>query len=207
MSDPTQMTPRELIAMGYRQGVQDEARDGLHRLDAAEIDKWAFAFADLYEPDPAPSSETATAPTPYEPDYRTILNLLDDIEGYPTTVRAVRGYIDDLRARSASRSETAEAGAQDGISLIAAERQRQIEGSPASADDELTTGQLADSAFLLINAERDWSGVPGSQALPCAFKLRVRHRGDSVRLLTIAGAFIAAELDRLSRSSRPGDPQ
>jgi hypothetical protein len=91
-----------------------------------------------------------------------------------------------------------------GVGLIAAERQRQIEGS--SDDDRYNSGQLAQSAHGLLETalglERDYIGFP----LSCARKLARRHAGNPIKLLTIAGAFIAAEIDRLNRAT-PTPPQ
>lgn len=108
------------------------------------------------------------------------------------------------RARSLRiSSESPEAGS--GVALIAAERARQIEGSPAEQDDAYTEGELAESAALLIEYAQgntaNWDCV-----LACAKKLAKRHSGDPVRLLTFAGAFIAAEIDRRTRAASARHP-
>jgi hypothetical protein len=92
----------------------------------------------------------------------------------------------------------------DGIALIAAERQRQIESSPAASDDALINGQLAESATMLIERVQGYSSFYDN-VLPCAIKLAGRHADDPIRLLTIAGAFIAAEIDRLQRAGSVSD--
>lgn len=88
-----------------------------------------------------------------------------------------------------------------GVALIAAERKRQKSGD----DGSLVEGQLADSAVLMLDTARESRATNGiGSPLLCAYKLSERHRNDPIRLLTVAGAFIAAEIDRLSRSSGDG---
>lgn len=95
-------------------------------------------------------------------------------------------------------------GRQDGVALIAAERKRQVESPTGDDDARLTDGQLADSAALMLDTARgnrsmDNVGYP----LLCAYKLSERHAKNPLRLLAIAGAFVAAEIDRLNRASDP----
>lgn len=85
-----------------------------------------------------------------------------------------------------------------GAELIAAERQRQIEseGWTAEHDDGHTDGSLAIEAchFALMNTQLEWrgEGMCGSYDERAA-KPRIRQ-------LAIAGALIAAEIDRLQRA-------
>ena len=85
-----------------------------------------------------------------------------------------------------------------GVSLIAKERQRQIdvENYNAEHDDDHGDGQMAmtaaalavagTSAGLVMQGYEDWGLVE-------------HHKNDRVRQLVIAGALIAAEIDRLCR--------
>ncbi len=99
----------------------------------------------------------------------------------------------------------------NGIELIAAERQRQIEveGWTPEHDDEHISGQMADAASCFARTKKgpyvslgvDWGG----------HHVRVPHRwpwhaswwkptpDDRIRELAKAGALIAAEIDRLQR--------
>ncbi len=93
-----------------------------------------------------------------------------------------------------------------GIELIAEERERQIsvEGWTPEHDDAHEEGELSDiGALLAIHPE-----THGSVAVkPWGAKLddKVRARGetpaDDIRRLKVAGALIAAEIDRLQRAS------
>lgn len=86
-----------------------------------------------------------------------------------------------------------------GVELIAAERARQVqqEGWSPEHDDAHTDGVLAVAAAELAahpyavdhDLERDHCGS------------LAKHRDNPIRRLTIAGALIAAEIDRLDRMS------
>jgi hypothetical protein len=99
----------------------------------------------------------------------------------------------------------------DGVALIAAERQRQMneKGWTAEHDDGHTDQTIAHAAFYILNVHLSGSHVPdGSEIdrddLPWPDRLadHVQHKyaNDPVRRLTIAGALIAAEIDRLQRA-------
>ncbi len=83
-----------------------------------------------------------------------------------------------------------------GADLIADERSRQIgeeEHWTSDHDDKHTDQSLADAAAYLARPHReivvpDWSR-----------DLSIKHQNDRVRELVIAGALIAAEIDRLLR--------
>lgn len=102
-----------------------------------------------------------------------------------------------------------------GIELIAEERQRQIkqEGWTPEHDDEQESGELALAAACYA-VEGDDAGcfvaepVMGEDAWPWSPEWDKRKKHDRVRRLAIAGALIAAEIDRLQRAARleAGDP-
>ena len=86
----------------------------------------------------------------------------------------------------------------NGATLIAAERDRQIteEGHTPEADAELTTGVLAWAAWALIDsagADHPVEQAPAVWPLP---RDRWPATTSPLRRLTIAGALIAAEIDR-----------
>lgn len=86
---------------------------------------------------------------------------------------------------------------QSGADLIAAERQRQIdaEGWTADHDDEHSAGELVDAAVC-------YATEGGSDHVPVNWPWEPewwKQHGDPIRNLTIAGALIAAEIDRLQR--------
>jgi hypothetical protein len=94
--------------------------------------------------------------------------------------------------------------ADDGVSLIAAERRRQVdrEGWTPEHDDEHENGELLAAAVKYIDAGADvdlemrppvWPFEPSSW----------KPSDDQVRCLTKAGALIAAEIDRLLRRDGP----
>lgn len=97
---------------------------------------------------------------------------------------------------------TAPATTLDGVGLIAAERERQIEaeGWTPAHDDEHRRGELADAAALYIaqvqygqhgDSLLGWRTPAHRWVKPC----------DRQRALIKAGALIAAELDRIARGS------
>jgi hypothetical protein len=106
-----------------------------------------------------------------------------------------------LRARLLASRSSSEGSRNEmsGVDLIAAERVRQIESE--EDDAFLTDGQLADSALVLLEYARGVNPDFTGRALDCAWKLAGRHTGNPVKLLTISGAFIAAEIDRLQRAA------
>lgn len=89
-----------------------------------------------------------------------------------------------------------------GAELIAAERQRQVraEGWSASHDDSHNHGELAISAACYAAHGTDAEvSMHGEDAMPWGSCDDKRRKHDRVRQLTIAGALIAAEIDRLLR--------
>lgn len=94
-----------------------------------------------------------------------------------------------------------EEGPKSGLALIAAERRRQIaeEDVTAEQDDKYTRNELVDAA--LCYAAHSWEqhnlGLLNSLHWPFTLdKWKPRDKKDN---LIRAGAFIAAEIDRLSR--------
>jgi hypothetical protein len=110
-----------------------------------------------------------------------------------------------------------------GAELIAAERQRQIdkEGWSPKHDDEHQDGELAVAAACYAIAEEDGYVVlsvdrkyvdaddvedcvplyEGQDAWPWEEEDDKRRKHDRLRRLVIAGALIAAEIDRMQRES------
>ena len=99
-----------------------------------------------------------------------------------------------------------------GIKLIAAERKRQIEqeGWTPKHDDQHTFGQLSVAAACYAVAgvvrpgDSDWLRVVdprGNDAWPWMKKWDKRRKHVRIRRLVIAGALIAAEIDRLNREA------
>lgn len=88
----------------------------------------------------------------------------------------------------------------NGAELIAAERQRQIEGEgwTAEHDDKHDNGELARAAVCYAEGG---TGVGLHEIWPW-FQEEWKPSGDRVRDLTKAGALIAAEIDRLQRLAR-----
>lgn len=89
-----------------------------------------------------------------------------------------------------------------GVERIADERERQKAQWSAENDDTHTPRDgMARTAVSLIN---DWS----TEETPAwGIHLTTKTRGDRVRQLTIAGALVAAEIDRLERLAARGEPQ
>lgn len=91
----------------------------------------------------------------------------------------------------------------DGITLIAKERHRQlaVEGWTAAHDDTHTDGSLAACASFLAaegtDANVDWPDWEHSWIREVYQK---HASGDRIRMLVVAGALIAAEIDRQQRS-------
>ena len=85
-----------------------------------------------------------------------------------------------------------------GVDLITAERLKQIyrNGYDASNDAEHTAGELAAVAAIVVAA-----GTLQADAYSAGvfddWNILTKHHGDRISQLTIAGALIAAELDRL----------
>jgi hypothetical protein len=106
-----------------------------------------------------------------------------------------------------------------GAERIADERQRQIdkEGYKAEHDDEHTDGSLAWAAVCYAAPEavyvrRDWAtGIHFEDPWPWSDEYdkrasRKRATAKRIRLLEMAGALIAAEIDRLLRRSKHAYP-
>lgn len=99
-----------------------------------------------------------------------------------------------------------------GAELIAAERERQIhdKGYAPESDDQQTDGSLLIAGLLigLDVAGHEMANVdPPDRDGPwpdqLLLKVRAKYAGDDVRRLEIAGAMIAAEIDRLVRRRGP----
>lgn len=99
----------------------------------------------------------------------------------------------------------------DGVSIIAAERQRQVEveGYRFAHDDQHDEGELAIAAACYAASSAnsqlfiDNTGAGESNAMvdpwPFEKELDKRLKHNRIKKLAIAGALIAAELDRLLR--------
>jgi hypothetical protein len=98
---------------------------------------------------------------------------------------------------------------QSGAELIAIERERQItvEGYDADHDDgEHVGGELAQVAQHYVDvAEAQRANLPDWERVPTAWpwqEIFWKPSPDAIRNLTIAGALIAAEIDRLQRKAK-----
>lgn len=94
-----------------------------------------------------------------------------------------------------------------GIELIAKERQEQIEkhGWTLEHDREHSSGQMAKLAATLSVYHTDAVVLESGDSIPDDWNLIKKVIGDSVKALTIAGALIAAEIDRLNYTEQPSD--
>ena len=83
----------------------------------------------------------------------------------------------------------------NGIDRIATERKRQIDvkGFDALRDEGYHHGELAAVAAALIT----YGGPTDHQPIYDPWDIIGKHKDDPVQLLVIAGALIAAEIDRL----------
>lgn len=103
----------------------------------------------------------------------------------------------------------AQAGAGDGVALIAAERQRHmaVEGWTPEHDDEHAHNELATAAACYAAPElcgyEDDCGTKPRKAILGHWPWGVQwwKPGDRIRELVKAGALIAAEIDRLKRAA------
>jgi hypothetical protein len=98
---------------------------------------------------------------------------------------------------------------ESGIELISAERQRQIskEGWTPEHDDTHKYGELAKAAacYAIHHTDaivREDCGQTAGDAWPWPEEWDKRKKHSTLRALTIAGALIAAEIDRLQRAGR-----
>lgn len=98
----------------------------------------------------------------------------------------------------------------DGVELIEQERGRQVaeKGYAARGDDRHVGFELSECARLIIGDLLS-EQTAGSQMWPLqrAGHVRNKYHADPIRRLTIAGALIAAEIDRLLRASHAVDPR
>ena len=99
--------------------------------------------------------------------------------------------VGDVRTRGMSR----------GALLIAAERERQKPQHDAESDDLLTEGELIEEAQRLLMAAL--FGVDGVDLDDWGLIDKFGH--DRMRLLVIAGALVAAEIDRVLRMQQASD--
>jgi hypothetical protein len=88
-----------------------------------------------------------------------------------------------------------------GAALIVQERHRQIvkENYASEHDDKHLHGELAKAAAELAVNHTDARVVEDGEKLDDIWGLLKKHDHDIVRCLVIAGALIAAEIDRIQR--------
>lgn len=93
-----------------------------------------------------------------------------------------------------------------GAEMIAAERQRQLDEErwTPEYDDEHDDGSLAVVAAGLAVYGTDATVDDPSVDGPDPWRLEAKHGSDRIRQLTIAGALIAAEIDRIQRARERG---
>lgn len=137
-----------------------------------------------------------------------ILNLLADAYPYELPAEAATA-----KAASARSCDSA------GVLLIDAERGRQVteEGYTAEHDDTHADGSLGVMAQRLLTRVYDLVANPDDELAPGSkYRMAAReakhvadkYNGDRVHQLTVAGAVIAAEIDRLLRAEqRESDAQ
>lgn len=149
--------------------------------------------------------EQTTAVVEAARDYRDY--LAGDLVPHGGELRRERLF----RALTALDATPEHARGSEGACLIAVERRRQVEaeGWSAKHDDEHDRGDLAIVAAMLAVhhtdgeacAPRDIWDMLDNPRDP--WGLIAKHGHDQVRTLSIAGALIAAEIDRLIRAARP----
>ncbi len=97
-----------------------------------------------------------------------------------------------------------------GLQQIQAERAKQVEKWSHHHDDEHDGGEIAFNAMMLIVEHLNQTAVEkatesvevrvgGDDVWVDQWGLMKRHRDDRIKLLTVAGALVAAEIDRLRR--------
>jgi hypothetical protein len=86
-----------------------------------------------------------------------------------------------------------------GAALIVEERQRQMKSYTPEHDDKHKYGDLAKAAAELAVNHTDARVVENFERLDDIRGLLKKHDHDVVRCLVIAGALIAAEIDRIQR--------
>jgi len=91
-----------------------------------------------------------------------------------------------------------------GAELIAEERHRQVTvgGWTPEHDDKHCDGELSDVAAALA-VHPDTTSEISIPVWGSKLDDKLRARCDDIRRLTIAGALIAAEIDRLQRAMQP----
>ncbi len=118
-----------------------------------------------------------------------------------SSIEGLRNLLDYISVQLAALSRPLPKGGSRGCDDIAAERQRQIskEGWTPDHDDEHSDGAMASAALCYIDPElvlRHWP-----------WDRKWWKPSDRRRDLVKAGALIAAEIDRLDRSSSPPLPK
>jgi hypothetical protein len=106
------------------------------------------------------------------------------------------GSVEVLAAQVTSADAAAPEIEEDatGVRLIAIERERQKAKWSDEHDDEHTSGDIAVNAAIL--AVKGTDAVVDDELERDGWGLVEKHAGDYVRRLTIAGALLAAEIDR-----------
>lgn len=117
-----------------------------------------------------------------------------------------------LRQLAASLPGLLAAGedARTGVAMIAAERKRQLEkeGWSEMHDDDHVLGEMAiTAACYAANGTAAEVTVNGGDAFPWGSCHDKRRKHGRIRQLVIAGALIAAEIDRLQRSAARSRPE
>lgn len=109
------------------------------------------------------------------------------------------GYDGALEAHNPYRSGASTEERWDGLHLISVERQRHQAKYDAAHDDKHDNGQLAFSAAELALATIDGDILASPQFERDHCGSVKKYDGNRIQQLVIAGALIAAEIDRLER--------
>lgn len=156
-------------------------------------------FAATYEPASAP----LTPPAAGEGETHEIAQHFI-IAARENAVPAIDAEDLSALAEAYLRAAAPRERAADGVSMIAAERARQIEhhGFDAARDNTYDRGELAAAATHYALTEWDYS-MHGDAFWPAEWSASWDHKGEDDRItqLTKAGALIAAEIDRLLRAT------
>lgn len=126
-------------------------------------------------------------------------------DGERLEIAGLKAEIDRLRDQTTE--DFKEAQRSNGISCIIAERARQIydKGYDAAHDDAHADGSIATCAGLIALDDPDL-GVDDGWEDTTAEHVLTKYAGDRIRQLSIAGALIAAEIDRLRRAALAAVP-